>query len=65
MHKTTFFIKKVFFTLILFLFLTSFSQSGKDGALTVSASNTVLYCYSRVLLSVLLVDTLMSFVEFN
>jgi hypothetical protein len=55
MHKTTFFKKKAIFSVLLFLFLTSFSfaQSGKDGALTISVSNTVLNRYTRVTADIL------------
>ena len=50
MHNTTFFKKKAIFSVILFLLITffSFAQPGKDGALTVTASNTVLNRYTRV-----------------
>ncbi|WP_269221602.1 Ig-like domain-containing protein [Flavobacterium sp. IMCC34518] len=67
MHKTTFFKKKAIFSVLLFLFLISFSfsQSGKDGSLTINSSNTVLNRYSRVLVDVTVGATTITVTDIN
>ncbi len=57
--------KKFFLVLFLFVGFIGYSQSGKDGALTVSTSNTVLNRYSRVLVDVAVGATTVTVSDIN
>lgn len=68
MPKSTFlFRKKAIFSVLLFLLFSilAFSQSGKDGALTITTSNTVLNRYSRVLVDVAVGATTITVTDIN